>query len=241
MEPATCPGDWSSHQAIPDPRFAAYAPHPCPLPIRWGEGGRRPGEGLSIALPDDGPIFFDYAAGLALLRLRSHENLDDGSAVDGEVVGTVHGGVYPPHGRRGGVQPGKAQAVRTPFERAFLHNVGRAAVGMAVGRAGRAAERGGRGSLLRGPLCGDWLRAFPPRVGFPGAGSPGPPVPGFLVSATVRRCLAGSPRAVAQASGWRPSRQASSLPHACGRGTNPEGWLDDRKPGGLRYSEAWAV
>ena len=27
--------------------LATVAPHPFPLPIGWGEGGRRPGEGLA--------------------------------------------------------------------------------------------------------------------------------------------------------------------------------------------------
>ncbi|HVM46976.1 MAG TPA: Zn-dependent hydrolase, partial [Candidatus Acidoferrum sp.] len=36
-------------RALDEPQPGADAPHPFPLPIGWGEGGRRPGEGLSHA------------------------------------------------------------------------------------------------------------------------------------------------------------------------------------------------
>src|SRR5688572_26310808 len=35
---------------INHPKYISHfsnSPHPVPLPIRWGEGGRRPGEGIS--------------------------------------------------------------------------------------------------------------------------------------------------------------------------------------------------
>jgi hypothetical protein len=38
-------------------QFVAASPSPCPLPIRWGEGGRRPGEGLEATLLAGGHVF----------------------------------------------------------------------------------------------------------------------------------------------------------------------------------------
>ena len=42
------------------------APHPVPLPIRWGEGGRKPGEGLEYFHPIG--LFCDTDRGFGLVR-----------------------------------------------------------------------------------------------------------------------------------------------------------------------------